>query len=35
MTALGLKRVVEEALARVGADINLIRIPRGKPRTTT
>ena len=35
MTALGLKRVVEEALARVGADINLIRIPKGKPRTTT
>ena len=35
MTALGLKRVVEEALARVGADINLICIPRGKPRTTT
>jgi integrase len=33
MTALGLKQVVEEALARVGIDINQIRIPRGKPRT--
>ncbi len=35
MTAIGLKQVVADALARVGADVNFIRIPRGKPRTTT
>lgn len=35
MTALGLKQVVAEALARVGADVHAIRIPRGRPRTTT
>jgi integrase len=35
MTALGLKQVLAEALARVGADVHAIRIPRGRPRTTT
>lgn len=35
MTAIGLKQVVAEALARIGADVNFIRTPRGKPRTTT
>lgn len=35
MTAIGLRRVVEEALAEVGANINFVRIPRGKPRSTT
>ena len=35
MTALSLKKVVEEALAKVGADTSFVRIPRGKPRTTT
>ncbi|ATW05728.1 tyrosine-type recombinase/integrase [Sphingorhabdus sp. YGSMI21] len=35
MTALALRQVVEDALAKVGADVSLIRIPRGKPRTTT
>lgn len=35
MTAIGLKQVVADALARVGADVNFIRIPRGKPRSTT
>lgn len=35
MTALGLQRVVAEALAEVGANENFMRIPRGKPRSTT
>ena len=35
MTALSLQKVVEEALAKVGADTSFVRIPRGKPRTTT
>lgn len=35
MTAIGLRRVVAEALAVVGANINFVRIPRGKPRSTT
>ena len=35
MTALALRQVVEDALAKVGADVSFIRIPRGKPRTTT
>ena len=35
MTALALKQVVADALARVGADANFIRIPKGKPRSTT
>ena len=35
MTAYGLRQVVEEALARVGADINFTRIPKGKARSTT
>jgi integrase len=35
MSALSLQRIVEEALAEVGANINFLRIPRGKPRSTT
>lgn len=35
MTALSLQKVVEEALAKVGADTSFVRMPRGKPRTTT
>jgi hypothetical protein len=35
MTALSLKRIVEKALAEVGANINFALIPRGKVRTTT
>lgn len=35
MTALGLKQVVEQALARVGADVSFVRIPKGRPRSTT
>lgn len=35
MTAIGLRQVVADALARVGADVNFIRIPHGKPRSTT
>ena len=35
MTALALRQVVEDALAKVGADVSFIRIPKGKPRTTT
>ncbi|MBK7285212.1 MAG: hypothetical protein IPI83_13505 [Sphingomonadales bacterium] len=35
MTALSLKRIVEEALAEVGANINFALVPRGKVRTTT
>lgn len=35
MTALALRQVVEDALATVGADVSFIRIPKGKPRTTT
>jgi integrase len=35
VTAVGLRRVVAEALAEVGANVNHFRIPRGKPRSTT
>ena len=35
MSSVGLQRVVAEALAEVGANVNFIRIPRGKPRSTT
>ncbi len=35
MTALGLKRIVEEALAEVGANTSFLLVPRGKPRSTT
>ena len=35
MTVLALRQVVDDALAKVGADVSLIRIPKGKPRTTT
>lgn len=35
MTALALKQVVADALAEVGASLAPIRMPRGKPRTTT
>ena len=35
MTALALKQVVADALAEVGANIVHLRLPRGKPRTTT
>ena len=35
MTAIGLKQVIEEALAQVGADVNFARVPRGKARSTT
>ena len=35
MTALALRRVVAEALADVGANVVYLRLPRGKPRTTT
>jgi len=35
MTALVLRQVVAEALARVGADINFVRVPKGKARSTT
>lgn len=35
MTALALKQIVAEALADVGADTVPLRLPRGKPRTTT
>jgi integrase len=35
LTALSLKRVVEEALAEVGANISFQRVPKGKARTTT
>lgn len=35
MTAASLKRIVEEALAEVGASVNFDLIPKGKARTTT
>lgn len=35
MTALALKQVVADALAEVGANVAFLRVPRGKPRTTT
>ena len=35
MSAVGLKRIVEQALAEVGANVNFFLIPRGKPRLTT
>ncbi|WP_199553304.1 integrase arm-type DNA-binding domain-containing protein [Sandaracinobacteroides hominis] len=35
MTAFALKRVVAEALAEVGANVDFMRLPKGKPRTTT
>lgn len=35
MSAVGLKRIVEQALAEVGANVNFFLIPRGKPRSTT
>ena len=35
MSAVSLKRIVEQALAEVGANVNFFLIPRGKPRSTT
>lgn len=35
MTALALKQIVAEALAEVGANVVYMRLPKGKPRTTT
>lgn len=35
MTAASLKRIVEEALAEVGANVNFLLVPRGKARSTT
>lgn len=35
MTAASLKRIVEEALAEVGANVNFLLIPKGKARSTT
>lgn len=35
MTAASLKRIVEEALAEVGANVNFLLVPKGKARTTT
>jgi integrase len=35
MSAISLQRIVAEALAELGANVNFIRIPRGKPRSTT
>jgi hypothetical protein len=35
MTAASLKRIVEEALAEVGASVNFRLVPKGKARTTT
>lgn len=35
MTAASLKRIVEEALAEVGANVNFLLVPKGKVRTTT
>ena len=35
MTALALKQIVAEALAEVGANVVYLRLPKGKPRTTT
>jgi hypothetical protein len=35
MTAASLKRIVEEALAEVGANVNFLALPKGKARSTT
>lgn len=35
MTAASLKRIVEEALAEVGANVNFLLVPKGKARSTT
>lgn len=35
MTAASLKRIVEEALAEVGANVNFLLAPKGKARSTT
>ena len=35
MTAASLKRIVEEALAEVGANVNFLLVPTGKARSTT
>lgn len=35
MTAASLKRIVEEALAEVGANVNFLLVPKGRARTTT
>lgn len=35
MTALALKQIVSDALAEVGANVAWMRLPKGKPRTTT
>jgi len=35
MTAVSLKRIVEEALAEVGANVNFLLVPKGKARSTT
>ena len=35
MTAASLKRIVEEALAEVGANVNFLLVPKGKARPTT
>ena len=35
MTAAGLKKIVEEALAGVGANVNFLLVPKGKARSTT
>ncbi|PAX08873.1 tyrosine-type recombinase/integrase [Sphingomonas lenta] len=35
MTALALRQVVADALAEVGANVVYLRLPKGKPRTTT
>jgi len=35
MTAASLKRIVQEALAEVGANVNFLLVPKGKARSTT
>ena len=35
MTSASLKRIVEEALAEVGANVNFLLVPKGKARSTT
>ena len=35
MTAASLKRIVEEALAEVGANVNFLLVPKGRARSTT
>lgn len=35
MIALALKQIVSDALAKVGANVAWMRLPKGKPRTTT